>query len=80
MVPGGPQFPIAIGNDIIMTLFLATWLSNLDFVELRIDYQLAKFQCCRLSVASLIDGLRKDNVDVVMVSFHVVGILKSQIL
>ena len=29
------------------------------FVELRIDYQLAKFQRCRLSVPSFIDGLRK---------------------
>ena len=38
------------------------------------DYQPAKFQCCRLSLASFIDRLRKNSDDVTMVSFHVVGI------
>ena len=37
------------------------------------DYQLAKFQCCRLSLASFIDRLRNSD-DVIMMSFHVVGI------
>ena len=36
------------------------------FPELRIDYQSAKLQYCRLSVASFIDGLRKYNDDVIM--------------
>ena len=44
------------------------------FVELRIDYQRAKFQHCRLSVASFIDGLRKHNDDVIMTSSHAVEI------
>ena len=44
------------------------------FVELSIDYQPAKFQYCRLSLASVIDRLRKHNDDVIMTSFHVVGI------
>ena len=39
------------------------------FVELRIDYLPAKFQCCRLSVASFIEGLRKHNDDVIMMSY-----------
>ena len=45
------------------------------------DYQPAKFQCCRLSLASFIDRLRKhnDNDDVIMTSFYVAGISKSQI-
>ena len=38
------------------------------------DYQLAKFQCCRLSLASFIDRLRKNSDDVIMMSFRVVGI------
>ena len=43
-------------------------------VDLRIDYQLAKFQCCRLSLESSIDRLRNHNDDVIMTSFHFVGI------
>ena len=35
------------------------------FVELSIDYQPAKFKCCRLSLASFIDRLRKHNDDVI---------------
>ena len=42
------------------------------------DYQPAKVQCCRLSLASFIGKLRKHNDDVIMTSFHVVGIRKSQ--
>ena len=38
------------------------------------DYQLAKFQFCRLSLASFIDRFRKHSDDVIMTSFHVVGI------
>ena len=41
-------------------------------MELGIDYQPAKFQCCRLSVASFIDGLKKNNDDVIITSVHVV--------
>ena len=37
-------------------------------------YQLAKFQFRRLSLPSFIDRFRKDNDDVIMTSFHVVGI------
>ena len=48
-------------------------------MELWIDYQPAKFQCCRLSLASFIDRLVKHNDDVIMTSFHVIGIVKSQI-
>ena len=36
------------------------------------DYQPAKFQCCRLSLANFIDKLRKNNDDVIMMSFDVV--------
>ena len=43
------------------------------FVELRIDYQPAKFQCCKLSVASFIDGLRKHNDDVISCHFMLLG-------
>ena len=43
------------------------------FVELWIDYQTAKFQYCRLSLASFIDR-EKHNDDVIMTSLHVVGI------
>ena len=38
------------------------------------DYQLAKFQFCRLSLASFMDRFRKQNDDVIVTSFHVVGI------
>ena len=41
------------------------------------NYQLAKFQFCRLSLARFIDTFRKHNDDVIMTSFHVVGIRKS---
>ena len=44
------------------------------FVEPEMDYQPAKFQCCMLSLASFIDKLRKHNDDVIMTSFHGVGI------
>ena len=33
------------------------------------DYQPANFQCCRLSLASFIDRLRKHNDGVIMTSF-----------
>ena len=36
------------------------------FVELLIEYQPARFQCCRLSLASFIDRLRKHNDDVIL--------------
>ena len=36
------------------------------FVEPWIDYQPAKFQCCRLSLASFINRLRKHNDDVII--------------
>ena len=38
------------------------------------DYQLAKFHFCRLSLASFMDRFRKHNDDVIMTSFHAVGI------
>ena len=38
------------------------------------NYQFAKFQLCRLSLASFIDRFRKHNDDVIMTSFHVAGI------
>ena len=39
------------------------------------DYQLAKFQFCSLSLASFMDRLRKKhNDDVMITSFHVVVI------
>ena len=38
------------------------------------NYQLAKFQFCRLSLASFIDGCIKHNDDVIITSFHDVGI------
>ena len=41
------------------------------------DYQLVKFQCCRLSLASFIDRLRKNNHDIIMTLFDVVGIGKK---
>ena len=63
-----------------MSSFLVTWFSNLNiFVELWIDYQPAKFQRCILSLASFIDR-EKHNDDIIMTSFHVLGIGKSQIL
>ena len=37
-------------------------------------YQLAKFQFCRLSLASFIDRFKKHIDDVIIRSFHVVGI------
>ena len=37
-------------------------------------YQVAKFQFCRLSLASFIDRFIKHNDDVIMTSFHVVRI------
>ena len=49
------------------------------FVGLSIDYQPAKFQCCRLPLASFIDRLSKHNDDVIMTSFRIFWILKSQI-
>ena len=38
------------------------------------NYQLAKFQFCRLSLASFMDRFRKTQDDVIMTSFLVVGI------
>ena len=38
------------------------------------SYQHAKFQFCRLLLASFIDRLKKHNDDVIMTSFHVVEI------
>ena len=37
------------------------------------NYQLAKFQFCRLSLASFIDRFRKHNDDVTMTSFMFLG-------
>ena len=39
------------------------------FVELKIGYQPAKCQCCRLSGSSLKEGLEKHSDDVIMTSF-----------
>ena len=44
------------------------------FVELWIDYQPAKFQCCRLSFGTFYRQIEKNNDDIIMTSFHVVGI------
>ena len=44
------------------------------FGDLSTDYQPEKYQYCRLSVVSFIDGLRKQNDDVIMTSFYVVWI------
>ena len=66
-----PLFSIVFGNDIISGHMVFNFAY---FVELRIDYQPAKFQCCRLSLARFIDRLRKNNDDVIMTSFDVVGI------
>ena len=38
------------------------------------DYQHAKLQCCRFSLAGFIDKLRKHNDNVIMTSFQVVEI------
>ena len=38
------------------------------------DYQLAMFQFCRLSLASFMERFKKHNDDVIMTSFHVVEI------
>ena len=46
------------------------------FVELLMDYQLGKFQFCKLSLTSFIDRFRKHNYDFIMTSFHVFGDLK----
>ena len=56
-------------------LLLASNVFVLKSISPNLDCQLAKFQCCRLSVASFLNGLRKKhNDDVIMSSFHVVGI------
>ena len=44
------------------------------FVELYMDYQSTKFQCCRVSLAGFIDKLRKHNDDVIMMSLYVIEI------
>ena len=38
------------------------------------DYQLEKLQYCRLSLSCFMDRFRKHNDDVIMTSFHAVGI------
>ena len=43
------------------------------FVELWIDYQPAKFQCCRLSLASFIDRLRKHDETSLLSHFILLG-------
>ena len=65
-------FPLFFGNDIIMMLLHGFLI--LVFLELWIDYQPAKFQCGRLSLASSMERLRKHDDDVIMTSFRVVGI------
>ena len=44
------------------------------FVEFTKGYQLAKFQCCRLSGSSFTERLQKQNYNIIMVSFHIFGI------
>ena len=44
------------------------------FVEFWMNYQLAKFHFCRLSLECFIDRLGKHNGGVIMTLFHVVGI------
>ena len=43
------------------------------FMELTKGYQLAKFQCSRLSGSSFTEGLQKHNDDVIMTLFHTFG-------
>ena len=50
------------------------------FVEFSKGYQLAKFQCYRLSGSSFTEGLQKHNDDVIMTSFHDFGIRNLHIL
>ena len=45
------------------------------FVELRIGYQPAMFNCCRLSGSSVTEGFGKHNDDLIMTLFHNFGIL-----
>ena len=49
------------------------------FVEFANGYQLAKFQCCKLSGSSFTEGLQKHN-DVIVTSFHDFGIRNFHIL
>ena len=49
-------------------------------VEFTIGYQPAKFQCCRFSGSSFTEGLQKHNDDVIMTSFHDIGIRNFHIL
>ena len=50
------------------------------YVKLNIGYQPEKFQNCRLSGSSVTKGLGKHNDDVIMTSFHIVGIRNMHIL
>ena len=74
----GPHFPIVIHcfwllhhYDVISSHMT---FKSAYFVEPYMDYQSAKFQCCRLCLAGSIDKLRKHNDDVIMTSFHVAEI------
>ena len=44
------------------------------FVELSLGYYPAKFDCYRFSGSSFTEGLEKHNDDLVITSFHILGI------
>ena len=50
------------------------------FVEFTNGYQPAKFQFCKLSRSSFTEGLQKHNDDVIMTSFHNLGVQNFNIL
>ena len=50
------------------------------FVELKIGCQPAKFRCYKLSESSFSKGFEKHSYDVIMMSFHHVGLPNLHIM
>ena len=50
------------------------------FVDVSKGYQPEKFKCCRLSGSNFTEGLKEHNDDVIMTSFHTLGIQNFDIL
>ena len=75
-----PLSSIVFGKDIIMTSFLVTWLPNMHILhnfKWTISLEVSMLQ---VVFGKFYRQFKQNNDDVIMTSFHVVEILKSQIL
>ena len=70
-----PIFSIVFGNDFIMTSFLVTWFTNLHSLRnIEWTINMPSFNSVGCLWQVLQTDSEKHNDDVIMTSFHVVGI------